>query len=244
MYFTRVVFFLAILTLGIRSSHADLTMVQEIENFDENDSSRKEQIVTQISGKRLRLDLGQMMSSIILSEKKITYSIMHESRQYVVLSHDQPGGKGAMIPGGTSSKTAEGPAPEKTGKTEKISGYTCRQVLLRDPSGPVMEIWLSEDAMEMSAFLKEFQGFGEFSMAQMLGELEKHPELRGVPIRVIQYDSSKMRMRYTVKRLDAGNVPDSAFEVPAGYAEIKPGDFQNPESDPASQEQNLPPSKR
>jgi len=226
MYFPRIAFFMGILALGVPGGRADLTMVQEIENFDDKDSGHKEQFVLQISGNRVRLDVGQMMSSIMLKEKKITYSILHESQQYTVLPHAQAGGTGVTPQGGTSTKTMEKPTLEATGKKEKINGYACRQVLSKDKAGTVIEIWLSEDAMDIKTFLKEFQNFGESSISQMLADLEKHPELRGVPIRVVQYEGPKMRMRSTVKRLDTGKVPDSAFEVPAGYAEIKLPDMK------------------
>jgi len=222
MHFTGGVFFIGVLAFGVHVLHADITLVQEIESFDGANMGQKEQYTLQISGKRLRIDIGQMMSSIVLGEKKTTYSISHEARQYTILSHPAAEKTGLLPQRETLSKSGEKPALESTGKKERISGYPCRQVLSRDrAAGSVTEIWLTEEAMDLKAFVKEFEGFGEISMSQMLGELEKYPELRGVPIRVIQYDRDKMRVRSTVRRLDSGKIPDSVFEIPAGYAEIK-----------------------
>ena len=146
---------------------------------------------------------------------------MHEARQYVVLHHPQEGDQKLGLDNVPSHKLLGDATLESTGKKLKISGFQCHQVLAKDKSGVLTELWIAENAMDMNIYLSEFQHFGEFNMSQMLGELEKHPELQGVLIRVIQYEDGKMKMRSTVKELDTAKIPSSVFEVPAGYAELK-----------------------
>lgn len=221
----------AIALLSASAAHADLTMVQEVENFQDEKSLRKEQLAVAVSGKRLRVDIGQMMTSLILRDKKVTYSISHETRQYVILPHDQMGDKAPGPEAASADKVWENPKIESTGKTDQISGFGCRQVLVREKNGAVTELWLSDDSMKIDRYLAEFQIFSEFGANPVLDELRKRPELHGFPIRVVQYEDNKMKYRSTVRRLDNNKIPDSEFEIPAGYAEMK---RDAPASPPAS----------
>jgi len=204
--------------------HADLTVLQTLEDLENDTPAGKEQITLYVSGSKVRFDKGQSMTSIVLNDKKVTFSIMHEPRQYVVLPHDQirmdaPGSQAETEP-------ADEFTVESTGQVEKISGFTCHQVRLKERNGIVTELWIAEDALDMRTFMIEFNSFMEFGMAQATKQLEKHPELRGLPIRVIEYRGSKMVRRATIHRVDTAKIPDSMFEVPAGYGEVRMPDLK------------------
>ena len=214
-------------------------VVQTLEDFGDRDRapSGKEQVTLYVSSKRIRFDKGQSMSSIILLDKKVTFSIMHESQRYVVLFHDQIKGEGpaAKTKGDINGKmlhddveSLDTSVIEATGKTETINGFLCQQVLIKERDGTRTELWVSQEALDMKTFLGEFRSFMEFGFSQMAKELEKHPELRGVPIRVVDYDRSKMLRRATIERLETHAIPNSVFEVPAGYRELKMSDFAPP----------------
>jgi outer membrane lipoprotein-sorting protein len=203
-------------------ARCDLTIMQEVEGYKDEKLAQKEQLMVMVSGKRLRMDIGQMMTSIVLSDRKATYSILHEARQYVILPHDQAAGKGPAPAMGDVDKMWEGAKVEPTGTTEQISGFTCRQVLVRAKSGAVTELWLSDDALKIERYFAEFQNFSEIGANPILDEVQKRPDLHGYPIRIVQYENNQMTNRSTVRRLDTNKIPDSEFEIPAGYEEIKP----------------------
>ncbi|MBI4023480.1 MAG: DUF4412 domain-containing protein [Verrucomicrobia bacterium] len=229
MRFIRQILFAGILGLTACEGRADLTVVLTLENLRDEKPTGKEQNTFYVSGKRIRFDQGQRMSSVILNDRKVTFSIDHLARQYMVLSHDQikaddPSNKSSDHGGGTLDPSLV----ESTGKTQQIGGYQCRQVRLKEKDGIVTELWMADHALDINAFMGEFQGFMEFGLAQAPQELEKHPALRGVPIRVIEYQGAKALRRATITRLDTGKIAASVFEVPAGYSEIRMSDIPPP----------------
>ncbi len=203
-------------------ARADLTVVQEIEDLQDKTPQGKEQITLYVSGQRLRLDKGQSLTSIILNDRKITYSIMHETRQYVALPHSLLGAAAKAAPqeDGLDNMTIESP-----GKQQTISGYPCQLVRMKGGDGLVTEIWMARDTLDPAAFLAEFKGLMEFGMSSPLSVIQKHPELRGIPIQVTEFQGPTALRRSTVRHLDHNHLNDAIFEIPAGYQELKMSDL-------------------
>lgn len=218
MWFAKtfsLVFFFFLPSIG----RADLMVVQVLEDLENNTPLGKEQITLSVSGNRVRLDKGQSLSSIILADKKVTFSVMHEPRAYVKLSHDE-----MKVPNASEGEILDDAVFDTTNQLEQINGYRCRKVRVKEKDGTLMELWIAENALDMKSFLNEFKSFMEFGLAQASKQLEKHPELRGVPIRVVEYQGTKPIRRATIQRLDTAKISDSVFEIPAGYEEWKPSD--------------------
>ncbi len=203
-------------------TRADMTIVQEIENLQDSTPQGKEQITLYVSGQRLRLDKGQSLTRIILHDRQITYSIMHETRQYVALPHSLLGAaaKATSQEDGLENMTIESPGKQRT-----ISGYSCQLVRLKSGDGLVTEIWMARDTLDPSTFLAEFKGLMEFGMSSPLSVIQKHPELRGIPIQVTEFQGVTALRRSTVRRLDLSPLSDAIFEIPAGYQELKMSDL-------------------
>lgn len=205
------------------SARADLTLVQEIEDYTGGANGAKEQITLYVSGPRLRLDKGQAMSSIMLNDRKVTYSILHETRQYVQMSHELFQGLGQALGAAAdaAAQLSEGLRVEPTNQQETIGGYPCRLVRVRDATGALTELWVTRDAAELDAILGEFKSLMEFGLPAAGSMLERHPELKGVPMRVTEYAGASVARRSTVTRFDRAKVAPAVFEIPAGYEEIK-----------------------
>lgn len=213
---------------------ADLTLVQVLEDLRSSSPSSKEQTTLFVSGKRIRFDQGQSLSSIILSDKKITFSIMHQSRNYVSLRHE------GLEPDAPSSRQAPAWDQAKiqtTGNKETISGFNCHEVKITEKDGTSTEVWIADEGMQLKEFMEEFKFFTDFGAGFLSKQFEKQPQLRGVPIRVMEYEGGKMIRRATVQKLTRAPIPPSTFEVPAGYAELKPGEEPLP---PLPQSPELP----
>ena len=204
-------------------ARADLTLVQEIEDFTGGANGTKEQVTLYVSGPRLRLDKGQTLTSIILGDKKITYSILHETRQYVQMPHELFKGMGQALgaAAGAAAQASESLRVESTNKQETISGHPCRLVRVRDASGALTELWVTRDASELDGLLGEFKSLMDFGLPAAGAVLDKHPELKGIPMRVTEYEGASVARRSTVKNFDRTKVSPSVFEIPAGYEEIK-----------------------
>ncbi len=221
MIFMRfTVFFLCLFAGMATGVRADLMVVQTLENLQDGKPVNKEQVTMCVSGRRIRLDQGQSFTSLILAEKKVTFSISHEARKYIVLAHDL-----VDVPKDEDGDSLTGVSIEPTGATEVISGFACRQVRLKNASGGITELWISNDALDMGTFYKEFKSFMEFGQSASPKQMEKHPELKGVPIRVVEYHQGKSARRATIVQLSTAKIPVTMFEVPAGYSEMKPSDF-------------------
>ncbi len=226
-----IMFFFAVGILAGISCRADMTIVQEIEDLQNNTPEAKEQITLYVSGPRLRIDKGQSMSSIILNDKKVTYSIMHETRQYIVLPHDRFKGLGADP--GAAADTADNFTVEATDKREIISGQPCQLVRIKPPDGDTTEIWMAREMLDPDSFLGEFKSLMEIGMASAPKTFDKHPELKGVPMRVTEYQGITPIHRSTIKSLKRDKLADSVFEIPAGYEEIKmPDPREQPKETP------------
>ncbi len=234
MTIARNIFILAILLAPLPRLHADMMLVQVLEDLTNDTPTGKEQITLYVSGKHVRVDKGQSMTSIMLLDKKITFSIMHEGRKYLIFPHPPASDRDAKDAVADADFLASAKV-EATGKTEKISGYQCKQVLIRDKKRGLTELWISEAALDMKTFLAEFKSFMSFGLPPVMNALDQHPELKGLPFRVIEYDGVKMARRSTITRLETAPLPPAVFEVPAGYAEVKMSDFDippQPERDP------------
>lgn len=226
-------FFLG-LSLTVR---ADLTISQLIEDFQTTPTVPPEQLKIFLSGNRIRIDQGQKISSIILKDKKVTYSILHETKEYVVLPHEADSGAAPASPQAaatspaTATTTAGSSTPdddyvvESTGKTEQIHGYTCKEVKIKEKDGSVSDLMISSQALDVNTFYKEFLGFMEFGMTGVNKQLEKHPELKGIPVRVTEYSKDQRKLRQsTINRIEASKIDETIFQVPAGYSQIKLGE--------------------
>lgn len=222
------------------TARADLTLVQEIEDYTGDTQGAKEQITLYVSGPRLRLDKGQTISSIMLNDRKMTYSILHETRQYVQMSHELFKGLGQAL--GTAANAAaqlsESLRIEPTDQQETMGGYPCRLVRVRDATGALTELWVTRDAAELDAILGEFKSLMEFGLPAAGAMLDKHPELKGVPMRVTEYEGARVARRSTVMRFDRAKIAPAVFEIPPGYEEIKMPSLPTPGGEIA------PPSSR
>ncbi len=223
----RLALLLALFFLAL-PARADLMAVQTLEDLTDQSPAGVEQTTLYVSGNKVRYDKGQSLTSIILADRKVTFSIMHEPRQYIVLPHDRVA---AAPPEQAPGEDPEEMAFEATGRKEKIGAFPCREVRVREKDGGMTELWLSEEALDMKTFLAEFRSFLAFGMAPLAREIDRHPELKGMPIRIVEYAGSRPVRRATITRLETAPLPPSTFEVPAGYAEVKMADFTPPEPD-------------
>jgi hypothetical protein len=205
---------LLIFSCFIQSSFADLSIYQQMEDSQTSPVTTEEMRIY-ISGNRIRLDQGQKISSIILKDKKATYSIMHESRQYIVLPHDE-----SLKDNFPLTKTDDIQI-ENTGKTEQIHGYPCKLLKIKEKNGDLTELMISDKVLDVNVFYKEFQSFLEFGFGPVARQLEKHPELKGIPIRVTEFRGIQKFRQSTLMRVETTKILDSVFEVPAGYEELK-----------------------
>jgi hypothetical protein len=169
---------------------ADLTIVQNVEDFQSVPAVPAEHVKVYVSENKIRLDQGQKISSIILKDKKVTFSIMHETRQYVVLPHDISG----VPPKPVSMDDFK---IESTGKTEKIHGYTCKQIKIREKNGMISEWMIAPSALDLKTFNKELHGFNVLNSWGCRFVLRNIPEIKSCDnLQLCEWKQRKSRDPY------------------------------------------------
>jgi len=115
---------------------------------------------------------------------------------------------------------AKPPEVVKTGKKDKILGYTCQQYKL-SWANMTFDMWVSEEIAPEIDFSKFYRGL------LMGGPLaEGLSEIKGVPLKtVMETEAAGTQSRYIseVTKLKTKKISDSEFELPKGYREVPYG---------------------
>lgn len=186
------------------------------------DKGRSQEMNYSMKGRKLRMDMnteGHTSSTIMDMEKLEMVMLMPEQKTYMVMPIKQPAVDQA-------AKNVESNTDvQRTGKTEKILGYTCDQILVTDKTkGTVTEIWVAND-------LGTFMGLGSgggggggmFGSHKNSGPAAaKWEEVLkgkgGFPLRVISRDGGgKQTFKMEATKIEPGPQPESLFAPPADY---------------------------
>ena len=181
-----------------------------------------------------RSDLGKMMKQVdkALKEVREKYeSLPPEQRKLMEQMLESPPGAFARMMGNQISAFARKDASSginyvKIGDGGEVNGWRTVNYKGERDGAVVLEVWAApasevnvgpeemktlEDVMSM---FREFAGKIGVDFPTALG-----PEggLQGLPVKVIRYANGAPASTYTVKSIEQRNLPESEFEVPAGY---------------------------
>ena len=196
-----------------------------------SDKGRTQDLNYSIKAQKLRMDLaaeGHQMSTIMDMAKLEMLMLMPDQQMYMVMPIKKPVEK-AM------EKQQESTAEiERTGKTEKILGYTCDQILVKD-KGTVTEMWVATD---LGMFMGLGSGGGGGGGGMFGGGRRggggaasaKWEEVLkgkgGFPLRVISHDAKgKETFKMEATRIEPGPLPDSLFAPPEGFKKFSMPDM-------------------
>jgi hypothetical protein len=142
--------------------------------------------------------------------------LMPSERMYMVMP--MRGGPAQQ----TDGSDAKDVKIEKTGRTEKILGYTCEEWIMTD-NGETTAMWVTEQ-------LGNFMGLGGGNpMGGMMGgrkakangsawEKLLKEKKAWFPLRVVSRDGrGKEKFRLEAKKIEPGSLPDDLFAPPAGF---------------------------
>jgi hypothetical protein len=112
------------------------------------------------------------------------------------------------------------PEVTKTGKKDKILGYTCQQYKV-NWAGTAWDMWVSDEIVPEIDFSKFYQGLG------MMGHVAKaFSEAKGIPLKmVIESEAGETHSRTTAEmtQVKTTRISDGEFELPKGYQEVSHG---------------------
>ena len=215
---------------------ADVTVVQSIQPVRPGGvlEEAREMTVYLAAGK-LRLDSGDV-SSIIRTDKKMTYSILHLDKMFVAMPH---GERSRALGMDTPLDDAEPLKAKPTGKSDRINGFNCVEVEVEQSDGTTLDAWLTRDSEAVKALesLKAWQS-GEYApvLAGMgLGHRKTLPGMEGMPVRTtVLGPDRKPTVRVEVMRLSNAAIRTELFEPPAGYREFSPEELNAITTPPSS----------
>jgi hypothetical protein len=212
-HFSILLLFFATLTNALRAD-----WVLKYKNSD----SKKEQIMTITSkGDKLRLDLGDTMSTIVDLKLKTHTMLVHG--QKMILKMDQFGMKstGAVIRGFLGPEKSGEFKFTPTGEVEKVGDWECSVFELENDI-QTGRFWISKDYpnyIEVGAVLDSVR---DSMGGQSFARWPKSTEVEGMVVK--SQTEWKQRGNTAVTRLVSATkteVLDAVFSIPSNYKEMK-----------------------
>lgn len=153
-------------------------------------------------------------ATIIDGGAKKSYTLMPASKEYMETDLDTAKKGAPPVPPSTKPK----PVVTKTGRTEKVAGYSCEVVSVAEPGTRAhTELCVSKGLT--------FLGMGVGPFSKLGSEAGFGEALEGgFPLRMETFDTtgaSIVKMEAT--RIDKTTEPDSEFQIPPGYKKMSTG---------------------
>lgn len=205
----RVLLFFLSLGAGIHLATAGLVLVQEAEQTG-GPMPGKTTLTLKVSGEKARMDMGDMITSIVdFKAGKIT-SLLHAQKMAMELPAS------AL----ESAKKAAGASEAKpdlqpTGKKETINGYACEKYTGKVQGYDVV-YWITKDLPEQEAVLRPLEKLSG-NAHPFQAALASGADFPGFPIRTIITTPQLGTSTVTVVSVKETDVPASDFVVPADY---------------------------
>lgn len=109
----------------------------------------------------------------------------------------------------------------QTKEKKTISGFLCTKYVLKDSGKEVGTLWTTNNVPNFKSMKKDFKEFGERMAAQMPLKGSQYAEalkkVEGFPIQ-----TTIGSMTTTVLKIEKKSLPESEFEIPAGYKKVEP----------------------
>ena len=181
-----------------------------------------------IKKQAMRIDMnaeGHQITTIMDLTKLEMLILMSEQRMYMVM----PIKSTVEAAKAKTEKIESHTEIERTGKTEKILGYTCDQILVKDTEkGTVTELWIAPD-LGMFMGMGSQGGGGPFGGRKGPGAAKWEEAIKGkggFPLRVITRDTGgKETFKMEATKIEPGSLPDSDFLPPADYQKFQMPDL-------------------
>jgi hypothetical protein len=151
--------------------------------------------------------------------KKEMIVLMNSEQMYMV--HPL---KPSDIPQEIKDKPAADPDVEVTGKTEKILGYLCSQILVKDGK-TITEMWVAEGLGMFAGLGSPGAGGGMFGKGNAAGAAKWEKALKGkggFPLRVVSRDAAgKETFKLDATKIEKGGVSDADFTPPKDFQKFE-----------------------
>lgn len=208
---------LALLTfvgLSLQSAMADWVIVQKMDA-----DGQPQELKVQIKGDKTRMDMGQQMTIFADSTTGGMTMLMHAQKMMMKMDAEAMKKMAAMAGGALGAAGGPPAKPTATGQKEKVGEYETEIFTWKGEIGEG-KFWVAKD----------FKGFEELNkiqdkLAKAMGNPVANvtPQQTDFPGMVIKSEITIAGKKVLAELVSAKEEPvaDSAFEVPAGYQEMK-----------------------
>lgn len=212
------VFLLAII-FSTAAARADLTVVQKVES----DKGANE-VTMKVKGNRARVDVTPQITTILDAQSGELMTIFHDQKKVMRISGERAKAMADMAQAMSKDVMPSNEPPKATGKKQKVNGYETAEYATVTKKAHT-SYWVATDYPQYKEIMKQMSVLQSGAFAALRKSLPNFQELPGLPLRTEVKVDGENQMTSTIQSVDLNPVPDSAFEIPAGYSEMKLPDF-------------------
>ena len=227
----KSVLFSLLATLGfLPVTRGDLTLVQSIEGSRGNNT-----VTIKIKGERARIEINPKAGVIVNTKTGEVISLLHDRQAVMRLSPEKAkdlANKARTILQDTET-SLEVPTPRPTGRKEKILGYDSDEYVAETPKYRAT-YWVAKGYPDYGAILRQMKLLQNAAFVSVRKPMPEYYDFPGLPIRTKIKFTGQEETSITLTSISQSPLPDSEFDVPAGYAEIHLPDLELHSPAPAS----------
>jgi len=202
--------FMALLVILVAGSLVPLKAqtFEGVVQFNLTSSQGEMPMTYMMKGENVRMEFegrpGMKGVMLLDGKENKAYMLISQMNAYMELPTGQ-------TPEGTKTK----PEITKTGKTQKILGYDCEQLIIKD-AGRVTEAWVTKA-------IGKFQKFGMGGGMQQGKQESWQDNLAGsgmFPVRVVTKEGDAETSKMEVTKIEKKSLDASLFKIPEGYQKM------------------------
>jgi Domain of unknown function (DUF4412) len=217
----RLTLSISMLFLLTQAAAADVVFVERQETTQPGGLNTQTMTI-KIKGTKARIDIGEMISTIMDHATGTSIGLMHMSKEYKQSSKSAEKEGLEMALNQMKGKIpAERPRLVKTDEKKVVNGWLAEKYTAQGPDLK-LEYWIAPE-------LARFQPAMEMMHDPMFDPISKQfPDVKavaGLPVITIMdrtVGSMHMKTTITMTSIREEPVPDSAFTIPAGYSKAEP----------------------
>jgi Domain of unknown function (DUF4412) len=230
-------FFLLALTTSLR---ADLTLIQKVDA-----AGTTGEMTIKFKGDKVRIDPAPDLSIITDSKTGDTITLMHAEKKAMRISGDKMKAAAEMV----KKFSAASPTEQKAkltplGRKETVNGMPS-EVFTANTAVGKATYYIAMNYPDGPAIIQEMKAAQPSALANSGTNIPDFRDLPGVPVK-IEMDTTRGHVVTTLVSAKRDPIPNSVFDVPANYTDMKMPDLfggkQIPENPPAARVPGSPPT--
>jgi hypothetical protein len=213
----RIAFFLLLaVTTSLR---ADLALIQKVEA-----PGTTGEMTIKFKGDRVRIDPAPELSIITDSKTGDTVTLMHGEKKAMRISGDKMKAAAEMVKKFTAATPAEQKAKlTPLGRKETVNGMPT-EVFTADTSVGKATYYIAMNYPDGPAIIQEMKAAQPSALANSGTNIPDFRDLPGVPVK-IEMDTARGHVVMTLISAKRDPIPNSVFDIPANYTDMKMPDL-------------------